>query len=139
MKRRLIVLALLVVLLSCWLPVVGGALLVRAQATPEATPIVVPAPPSATGDAFNLVGAIAAAFALGGFTGATLVGVLAGRLLKNKDALDALERIAYSTIPLEALPYINSAAHQLEQAATLVEEVTDGEPNVVAPDPPLKP
>ncbi len=94
-------------------------------------------PPNQVVDVLSVLGYVLAAFAAGGLVGATAVGVVAGRLLKNKDALDALERVAVSTIPLSALPTINELAKSIGVAAKLLDKVTDQQPNV--PDVPSLP
>ncbi len=90
-------------------------------------------PPNAIADVLSVLGYVLAAFAAGGLVGGTAVSVVAGRLLKNKDALDALERVAVSTIPISALPVINELARNIATAAKLLDKVTDQQPNV--PDP----
>lgn len=122
--------------------VLGFSTVLAQEATPEVTPtaapvIIVPAPGTVIPDSNQIVLDTGTLFyyllgaaALGGLGGIAGFAVFAKRILGNKDALDAIERIAIQTIPIDALHIIHDIAIDIQTGANLVTAVTDGEPNV---------
>ena len=119
------------------------ALSQEATAIPTADgPVIVVPDPIEPGQIITDVGSIIfyllAAFGVGGVAGIAGFGIIANRLLKNKDALDAMERLATNTIPLSALEVINSIAETAAKVAELVAVITDRLPNVIPPGDPTE-
>ena len=77
-------------------------------------------------DVLNIIIAVLGAFAAGNIT----MGMVSVALLRNKPALDAMERVATNTIPASVLPVINDLAKNAVQLGNLIETITDNEPNV---------
>lgn len=136
MKRLVIVGLIAFLLMTGVFGVLGQEATAVVTAEPTLPPPVivipdVPAPGEIVTDVGTIIFYLLAAFGVGGLAGIAGFGVLAGRLLNNKDALDAMERLVTNTIPLDALKIINDVATSAQKLTELVAVITDRLPNVI--------
>lgn len=102
------------------------------EATPEPTPeVVVPGEFDYENDTvvvldiLQILGIVVSSFLIGGVT----IGVLALRILKDKTALDTLERITVNTVPAHLLLGARTVIKNGKRFVVLADMITDGQPN----------
>lgn len=141
--NNIVYILLLVVAVVAFYTTTTSTILTLAQSdtpTPSASPTVEVVPtatppntPEQDAEEFRTfftdIGQILSFVLFGFVSGGLTIGVLASRLLQNKPALDAMERIALKTIPLEIIPLIRQWATIGKDISELLNVITDGEEN----------